>query len=358
MHSNLVFVTPDDFDTATVASDAVHFAVRLRLPFRFRTGKLFRFLVTDEKPFQLWIYNRFQIPHGTGSFEWLKQFRATAGAGWAGLWSEAVVFIPDPFLKDDTVSAIQQGNGVVPSEQNLFRTLTALNEFICAYATGTNQIFGGAPLRMLTDMEFFQCLYAEITMLSHPSCEMTDKDIEDVFDWKPEREVMMKGGQLSGELDDLPPTSLDVLDLALQNTREHAFYEIAFKAKTEMVERDPIVAIVLACAALEGVHAAFLRHVTKGAIENHGLISDLLREQGFFTLIQVTPRLFMSENLRPPDDLVKRCADAITTRNHIMHAKMSKQGYYHFRRYTSNDLTSAYSALMEMYMLLLKFTFG
>jgi hypothetical protein len=280
-------------------------------------------------------------------------FMLQESGGYSPLWSEAIVFVPNPHVPDEVIDALRKGEAKVPSERNLFRTHSAFNEFICAYATAANQLFGGAPLRMLTDMEFMDSLYMEAAFLSPPGYDLTDHDIEDVFSWKPEREFVKIGGQLSGDLDDLPATTLASIGHAHQNFREHAFYEIAFKAKTEMVGRDPIVAIMLACAALEGVHAELLRQATKSKISD-GLMSNLLREQGIHTLIQITPRLFMPEDARPNDEAIKRCVDALEKRNAIIHAKMSG-GHYKMRGYTAGELNTAYSAVIEMYNSLLQF---
>jgi len=47
VHRIGVFVAPNDFDLTSITREWVHFAVWLRLPFRIRTGKLYRFRVTD-----------------------------------------------------------------------------------------------------------------------------------------------------------------------------------------------------------------------------------------------------------------------------------------------------------------------
>lgn len=325
----------------------------LRLPFRFRTGKLYRFQVTGENPFEVWILNRFLIPEDSDHNDWLPRLHATGINGYSPLWSEAIVFVPDPHVSEEVIDALRKGEAKIPSEKNLFRTQAAFNEFICAYATAANNLFGGAPLRMLTDMEFFDSLYVEAAFLSPPGYDITSKDIDGMFSWKPEREFVKIGGQLSGGLADLPATTLATVGQAHQNFREHAFYEIAFKAKTEMVGLDPIVAIILASAALEGVHAELLRRATKGKISD-GLMSKMLREQGIHTLIQITPRLFMPEDERPNDETIRRCVDALEKRNAIIHAKMSG-GRYKMRGYTFDVLSNAYSAVMEMYNSLLKF---
>jgi hypothetical protein len=352
IHQSATCLSPDDFDVKTTTPECVHYAALLRLPFRLRTGKIFRFRPTDER-FEVWVHNRYLIPEGATDFpQFAKQLQAAQEDGLPGPWSEAIVFLPDPYLADDTVKLIREGRGGVPMSRNAFRAHAALNQFICAYATSIDQIFGGAPLRMLADMEFFGHLRADITYLSPPSYVITDQDVEDLFDWQPSVRITTTGVQLHGQLDDLPSSLHSKIDDAFRNIRNHAFYEIAFKAKSEMVQRDPIVAIVLACAALEGVHAEFLRQATKQAIDSPSLITNLLREQGIHTLIQVTPRLLIPEDARPSNDLIKRCADAITTRNDIMHAKRSSKGKYRIREYTANELNSAYSALIEMYRFL------
>ena len=200
---------------------------------------------------------------------------------------------------------------------------------------------------MLSDVEFIECLHMEITLVCPSNYQLTNEDIRAIFDWKPEVEMISLGGQLTGTLDDLQPDELARISAAIDDAEAHAFHEIAFKAKTEMIERDPIVALVLACVALEGVHAEFLRKATKGAIKEK-LLKDLLREQGIHTLIQVTPRLFTPQDDRPSEDLIKKCTKAIEMRNDIIHAKTSG-GDYKMLRFTFKELSDAFSAIIEMY---------
>jgi len=165
--------------------------------------------------------------------------------------------------------------------------------------------------------------------------------------------VVSKGGPLTGDLSDLPRETLEKLPVYLKRFREHAFYELGFKAKSEMATREPIVALVLLCAGLEGVHAAYLRMCLEKPLapypkDREELINNLLREQGIYTMIRLTIYVFMPEPLRPPDDILQKCLEGIRIRNDIIHAKRTKKGYK-LRDHTFNKLNEAYSGIFKVY---------
>jgi hypothetical protein len=77
------------------------------------------------------------------------------------------------------------------------------------------------------------------------------------------------------------------------------------------------------------------------------LIEDLLREQGFYSLLQLSAAL-IPEALRPTDDELAQCLSAITKRNSIMHAKQ-KKGRYTLRTYSDDELYQGVSALLKLF---------
>src|SRR4030095_13080088 len=124
--------------------------------------------------------------------------------------------------------------------------------------------------------------------------------------------------------------------------REHVFYEFVVRSRAAMEQDEFQVALLLACVALEAVHAA-LFHAAM-SMPNIGeekdreeLVNNLLREQGFHTLFRVTPILFLNASQRPPPELVDQCKKAVAMLNDIMHAK-SRRGKYKMRLHSSKEL--------------------
>ena len=343
----------DDFDVKTSTADAVRFAVVLTLPFRIRTGKLFKAPSIDSE-IEIWLCNNFDIPEGTDSLEIIKKRPAGHSVGWSYLWTEALVIVNHPKVLQEEVDKLKTGTTKgVNLSRNVFIALSALNEFIGVYSETANTPFGGAPLHMLTNLEFFEHFRLEIAYFAPPQYTVTEKDTLEFFTWRPEKSFVSTGGQLSGDLFDLPRETLEKLPTYLKRFREHAFYELGFKAKSEMVNHDPIVALVLACAALEGAHAAYFRLCLEKPLHSYSngreeLINNLLREQGFYTMIRLTIYVFMPEALRPSEEILQKCLEGIRIRNDIMHAKQSKSGYK-LREHTVSNLHEAYSGIFKVY---------
>lgn len=235
---------------------------------------------------------------------------------------------------------------------NLFRALSVLNEVVFAYSEAVGSMFGGAALRFLTDTDFFDSLRLEFAFVAPADYVLGERDVGEIFDWRPPKEFRSLG-QLTGDLDDVPPSIFADVPAHVARLRAHAYHELAFKSKMAMIAREPLVALVLACAALEGAHAAILRHALgshlsarpKGA---EGLLESLSREQGIFTLIELTSYAFMDPKQRPTDDELAKCLEALTMRNGIVHAKQ-KKGAYKLRQHTFMDLSNAYSAVLVVF---------
>lgn len=354
MHRTALFGS-EGFSLQQLQPENVRFGLIVRLPFRIRVSSLTRIDPIDNEA-EVWFHNRVAIPKGSHLPKILYDLRDNQDNGYAALWSQAVVLLTKPKLVDGVIDAMREGStGNLGIGGNYFQAIQVLNEVIYGYADVTKSLFGGAPLRFLTDMDFFQGLYLEFAFLAPRDYAITAKDMQEVLDWRPDREVVALGGQLTGEMEDLDPGALSQLATSIGRFREHAFYELAFKARTAMLDREPIIALVLACAALEGAHAALLRTSLSPALGAYskgaeGLIDSLLREQGIYTLIQLTACVFMDAGHSLTPDKLERCLGALIIRNDIVHAKQ-KKGMYKLRAHSFKDLSEAYSAVMDVYQI-------
>jgi hypothetical protein len=340
-----------------LTEDQVRVGFILRLPFRLRVGKLRRFKCDWQGPFEVCFRNALDIPNGTDTSEVLRQLQGSYEA----LWTDALTIVEEPRVQESDLEALRKSEeSPEPSPTNLtgnaFQAIKALNQLIIAYSTATKDLWGGRPLRTLSDIEFFERLRWEITILCPKAHVLREADILQLFNLRPDREFISLG-QLTGDLDDLSEEELAGIGGMLIRQQEFVFYEFAFQAKSKMVERDFVGAVLMAVVALEAAHAAFVRHALSQRLERlkkartaeAKLVNNFLREQGLYTLYQMTPFLLMEEGERPSPEVLRACGQGIQMRNDIMHALTNAKGQYKVRQHVPMKISEAYSAILEVY---------
>lgn len=353
MYSGLVFRWPDGISIEAVTKSHIRFACWIKLPFRIRTGAFYQMSLNYEAGVEIWIHNRFAIPAGADHMELRSKRGATKLAGFEDYWSEALIIWTPPEIEDGFLDKIRREEPVGAPIELSFIAKRALNEFVCAYGTTLNSPFSGAPLRILSDEAFFDAVYAEPVVVIPPNSKLSIEQITEIVNWRPARDARVTG-KLIGAVDDLPAEKTAAIGGVLDKVRDHLFYELAFMAKSQAVAfDDPITAIVLACAAMEGAHAAFLRQaLAKTEVANttkrEALVNNLLREQGIHTLVQLSPRLFLPSNRQPAAETIDKCLAAIEARNDIMHAR-STRGMYKLKQINPEQLNEHYLSLLAMY---------
>jgi len=128
--------------------------------------------------------------------------------------------------------------------------------------------------------------------------------------------------------------------------------ELVLKAINAMVDGDQEVALVLACAAMEGSHGALFRvgmgDFLSEAPDRDELMNNLLREQGIHTLFRLTLRMFVPSDLRPSTDVINECKQALEIRNTIVHVKRSKAGFK-VRDILPKDIQEAYRSVLAVH---------
>ena len=125
-HSGLTFYWPDDLQVDSVTRAFVHYGVWLRLPYRSRTGQLFRFAAG--KDFEVWVHNRYSIPEGSTFEDRMTEDRKRGLRGFDHYWSEVLLIISTPDVPDDAFEEIRKGSGAVPTEKNVFAALRYFND--------------------------------------------------------------------------------------------------------------------------------------------------------------------------------------------------------------------------------------
>jgi hypothetical protein len=120
-----------------------------------------------------------------------------------------------------------------------------------------------------------------------------------------------------------------------------------------MVNNHYAVALLLAIAALETVHGAFVREVLGNRLpyddkKKNEIINNFMREQGFYALVKISPYLFLEEQDKPSSEDLERCTKGIKIRNTIMHG-ITKKGKYKMQTYPINDYNNAYRGVLAVY---------
>jgi hypothetical protein len=275
-------------------------------------------------------------------------------------WSltDALIVNRQPKLRPDEFEAIRTGKteaiGFASLRNPGFRLL---NEVIAAhqmirlgpYVSGMGALWP----RMLTERETFERILVEVVLLADPD-RTIDKNIIlrllDNIDQLP----FSLANEGMGDLRDYSSEQIAALELAVRKVRNHAFYELKTNAIAAMLGGDSIVAIVLGCAALEGAHGAFMRLTLRDKIPGdvrkfNEFTNGLLREEGFYSLVQLSVQVFMKTEERPTDDELKRCLKGVTIRNAIMHAGIKGTGKYRIREFSRSEINDGYSGIMAIY---------
>lgn len=325
----------------------------MHLPFRLRVGVWYRdTLAARGRHFSLWLLNRVAIapdkPAG---------MQLPIGKPFSDLWTEALLVLEDPVVSDESLALLRQsqpdtvGQNYPSGMGETFYAMEALNHFVIGYATATKQLFGGAPLRIFRTTDFFDFLRWDVTILGPRDETLNDETARMIFDLKADREWRATGS-ITGDLDDLPDETLGQINRSIALHKDFIFYQFAFEAKAKMVAGDYAGALLMAVAALEGVHAAYVDEVLSSKLPadaSPSLPDEFLRELGMTLCNRLTPYIFMEEDERPGADLIAQAERALRFRNEIMHSLRNRQGTYRSRTRTNREISDAYSATLKLY---------
>lgn len=347
-----------NFTFANATANDVHFAFVVKMPFRFRVGSPYhcRF-ESSGAHYDIWIRNE-PLPASESGIVLHGLIRA--GGKVEDLWSQ-VIIIPDKSrISNAELAALRNCDGDVdraPFEsrtKQLFPALQALNAFIIGYHNATGELFGGQALQLMSVHDYMDSIMWEISLVGIPLIYWSNDTINELFDLKPAVKPAM-GTSLSGDLFDLPSEKLSGIPRAIERLNNFYFYELAFEAKAKMVSGDYIGALLLAVAALEGAHGAFVTSALESRLppgrtgDDKNLEDNFIKELGVSLCNKMTPYLFMTPADRPAVDIIQGAATAVKYRNEIMHALRNSNGQYRIRTRTNAELTDAYSATLKLY---------
>lgn len=153
----------------------------------------------------------------------------------------------------------------------------------------------------------------------------------------------------------LSPERIQELERRYELQERYVHYEFAHQAEVELQHQDYVAALIAAVVALESAHSAYVRTQIEACLpsdkkkkERDQLVSDLLREQGISSLIQVTPYLFLPAEAQPSPEDIKECCNGLTMRNKIVHAAV-KNGQPVIRNYDSKMYLKAIGSVLRVY---------
>jgi hypothetical protein len=332
----------------------------VRLPFHLCTGSLFRIVDPDNDRLQIWLRNKLSIPYDADFQEaWMNQeMTRTAESSPDDFLTDALIIDRLPELRPGEFEAIRTGKlGSIGTYSLRNPGFRLLNEVVGAhqmlrispYISGMGALWP----RMLTAREMLGQILVEFVLLVDPNWTINKDIVLKLFSNLDELRFGLSTGEVS-DIRDYSSEQLSALELTIRKLRSHAFYELGTNAIAAMLRGDSIVAIVLGCAALEGAHGAFIRLALRDKVPGKStkfnkFMDGLLREQGFFSLIQLSVRALMENKERPTDEELERCLRGVTIRNAIMHAGIKKTGQYKIREFSLSEMNDAYGGIMAVY---------
>lgn len=300
------------------------------------------------------------IPHDANIHEaWATQgWNQIARSSPDDFLTDALIVNRQPELRAGEFEVIRTGGtgaiGIASLQNPGFRLL---NEVIAAhqmvrigpYVSGIGALWP----RMLTEREIFERILVEVVLLANPDHIIDKSIILGLFGNIDQLPFSLPSGGM-GDLRDYSREQIAALELAVRKVRNHAFYELKTNAIAAMLRGDSIVAIVLGCAALEGAHGAFMRLTLRDKIPGdvggfNKFMNDLLREQGFYSLVQLSARVLMKAEERPSDDELDQCLNGVIIRNTIMHAGIKGTGKYKIRELLPSEINDGYRGIMAVY---------
>jgi len=334
----------------------VRTATIVRLPFHLCTGSIFQIVDPDNDRLEIWLRNKLSTPHDADMAT--QGMNKIARSSPDDFLTDALIVNCQPELRPGEFEEIRKGKAGLIGPASLRNPgFRLLNEIIAGhqmvrlgpYVRGMGTLWP----RMLTEQETFERVLVEFVLLADSDCTIDKNIILGLFDKFNQLPFILLNGGV-GDLRDYSSKQIAALELAIRKIRNHAFYELRANAIAAMLCGDSIVAIVLGCAALEGAHGAFMRLTMRDKVPGdigkfNSFMNGLLREQGFYSLVQLSARVLMKTEERPSDDELKRCLDGVTIRNAIMHAGIKRTGKYKIREFLRSEINDGYSGIMAVY---------
>lgn len=379
------FVHPN-FDRTDFASRQVLVGVSITLPYRLRLGEFRRIRFQHgEGRFDFSFRNKIDSPSlkppdfslskklrvGERDPNWEEQKRYFDLVKSPAMFTDAILIAERPRVSSESCDAIRRGHphlesgsipgSLVTNTDMMWRkqlAFDAFNQFLAAYSATAEIFYPGnlpAPISLI-DQHYITRVY--FSFLCERGRDIDEADIQAIMKYS---EGWNPGGIASyaGPMNDLAEEEFDMVRKTLEKMESFSFYEFMFDAKYRWAIHDRAAGFLMAVIALEGIHSAFVSVCLRPGVESMGkskhsndAVDALFKDTGFYSLIRLTPILFMSEEERPPVTLVDECLDAITSRNKLVHS-LKVRNKPSARRSGFKKIGDHYNAVVKMYECLL-----
>lgn len=314
----------------------IHSFVRVRLPLRIQVRGLFRFVPPTENGVEIFLFNEVDLPtldrelclsdlitEGTlDSREPLRHIRTQA------ILTRRLRRLANPEF-DSLRTAIESnhGNGVGYLAQRDLRLFeTVADNLLLAYShLGVDQRLAVARCILADSQNSFLSWMDFAGVVVGPAGKSLDSLIgPQLFAPSLPPVGLFVDKNLNYE-NDLYPVPLKDEVLALLSSRytdvmQFGYLRLAIKALRHAFNGDYLVAMLLACAACEGIVGRIVRDNLKATNVAGGedLANRLLREAGMSLSIELLPQLFL-KGRGPNAEMIKNALKAFQARNRVMH---------------------------------------
>lgn len=153
----------------------------------------------------------------------------------------------------------------------------------------------------------------------------------------------------------LPQERIRQLERALYLHERFVHYEFAHEAEARLRDHDFPAALIAAVVALESAHGAVVRRKLIEQLpmeippkKRENRVERLLREQGIYALLHLTPYLFLARERCPTNHQIDQCLKGFQKRNALMHAKV-KDDLPSIRAYDSSTYRNAIHGVLKVY---------
>ncbi|TET34857.1 MAG: hypothetical protein E3J72_12030 [Planctomycetota bacterium] len=349
------FFLSDDINQAEITQKDIRLGYVIKPRFRFGVGDRFQIRYSiGRHDFELWINNKVSVSENDD----ISTIIGKHGGRIPDLHSDVLIILNTVKLPGDDINLLRTAT---PSDELVqvkddFKhqryILSGINAFIMAHEFLLEKtIIGKEEQTKIRFPDIFEYLRRKVVIAGNSTMRVSWENALEVM-YGSSKEHFCGGGGFVGNLKNIPQHKLDNVSETIERQSNYVFYEFAFEAGEKIFNDDITGGLLLAVAALEGAHGAFIYEMIRAkmpADADKNLADDYIRELGMSLCNMINPYIFMEESKRPSLELLKKTGLALTYRNEIMHAIRNARGEYRSKNRTQKELYDAYYAVKKVY---------
>lgn len=348
-------ILPNEFDPTTSEFQSC-WCHCIKLPYRLRLGKCYRFVTPDESH-SVAIVNELEIPEDR-----YPPFNTPIHQHWRSrpqdFASFAIVILHGKDLPPDAKSSNIDAQSKAFGQEgfsSLHIALRVFNNFLVAYVLAVTKedhhaAYGCiAAFRPLNVDDFWRPDggASSLKLVTPVEYELTDRDIE-ALAIKKSFSVAIPTGRTA----DLSAASIQQLSGAYLRNEQELFYRFEFEANAALHEGNSMFGLLLACIAFEASYSSLVRSrisLRRGnfSFDVEEIVSEFLRAAGTSKSLWLTIASLMNETERPDEITIANALAALTARNSLMHA-LRKKGQFKTRNLNDQQCKRHGRALLKL----------